>query len=244
MKKILILLIAPVLLLALQQCALKRGTGDLSVLLVTGGHAYDTSEFLAMFDDMDGIEISTALKPVAWQKLKAGEEFDAMVFYDMYQEISEEEKKIFLAEFEKGTGMIFLHHSLGSHQEWPEYAGLVGGKFYISEYTPDTSLVLGYMHDINLKVKVIDPQHPVTEGVEDYEIIDEGYTNIELKPGLRYLLETDHPECDPYLGWAHVANNSRVVYLMGGHDKFAYQNESFSRLIENAIRWTADEGNR
>ncbi len=54
--------------------------------------------------------------------------------------------------------------------------------------------------------------------MEDFEVIDEGYTNMELQPGLNYLLQTDHPQCDKYIGWEHKVNNSRVVYLMGGHD--------------------------
>jgi len=149
----------------------------------------------------------------------------------------------FLDEFERGTGMVFLNHSLGSHQDWPGYAKLVGGKFYIEDYTVDTSLILDYYHDINLKVRVIDPDHPVTRGVGDYEVIDEGYVNTELLPGLKTLLETDHSKCDRYVGWTHEVGNSRVVYLMGGHDKRAFENESFSRILENAIRWTSENVN-
>jgi len=75
--------------------------------------------------------------------------------------------------------------------------------------------------------------------VGDFNILDEGYSNIMILPGVKKLLETIHPDCDRYVGWTHNVNNSRVVYLMGGHDKHAYKNESFSRLVENSLRWTA-----
>jgi len=223
------------------QCGSRSENPTLSVLVVTGGHGYDTLEFGEMFRSMPGLAFDFEDKPGAWDRLGDNSGFDALVFYDMYQDIEDDEKKLFLAQFEKGTGMVFLHHSLGSHQNWPEYQELVGGKFYDLEYTDDTSLVLAYYHDINLNVNVIDTIHPVTKGVVDYEVIDEGYTNIQLMPGLHYLLETNHPQCDRYIGWTQTAVNSKVVYLMGGHDKKAYENESFRLLVENAIRWTAEK---
>jgi len=100
---------------------------ELSILVVTGGHEYDTAEFVAMFDAMENLEIEYALKPEAWELLEGGEEYDAIVFYDMWPDISEEEKQIFLIEFKKGTGIVFLHHSLASHDSWPEYTQLIGG---------------------------------------------------------------------------------------------------------------------
>jgi type 1 glutamine amidotransferase len=229
------------ILLALAlQCTQGTKRDTVRILVVTGGHAYDTAEFEQMFR-IPGIETGFGAKPAAWQKIREEGPFDVLVFYDMYQEISAEEKEIFLGEFERGTGMVFLHHSLGSHQDWPEYAGLVGGRFYTEEYAPDTSQVLDYYHDLNLHVRVVDRDHPVTRGVGDYDVIDEGYVGNELKPGLHYLLETDDPKCDRYVGWAHEVKNSRVVYLMGGHDRQAYENEAFSRLVENAIRWTSQK---
>jgi type 1 glutamine amidotransferase len=225
------------------QCKPDINGNELSVLVISGDHNYDTAEFEQMFNDMESINPEFAVKPGAMGMLGEKSTFDVLVFYDMYQEISEEHKTAFLEEFDKGTGMVFLHHSLGSYQEWPEYAKLVGGKFYMKNYTADTSLVLRYYHDLNLDVIVLDKTHPVTRDVEDFKVIDEGYTRTELIPGLNYLLETDHPGCDRYIGWEHSVRNSRVVYLMGGHDRKAYQNESFSRIVENAILWTSQSGN-
>ena len=244
MKNRILIGLSIILLLILPHCMNERGKSPLKVLAVTGGHAYDTAEFEQMFRLMPDVSTTFGEKPGIWQTIRESGPFDVLVFYDMYQPISPEEKELFLGEYERGTGMVFLHHSLGSHQEWPEYEGLVGGKFYIEGYAPDTSLILDYYHDINMKVRVIDPDHPVTKGVTDYEVLDEGYVNTQLMPGLKYLLETDHPKCDRYVGWTHEVKNSRVVYLMGGHDRHAFENESYHRILENAIRWTADNKSR
>jgi len=198
LTRILILVIIPIIL---SSCLSKSAKDSLSVLVISGGHNYDTTEFEHMFKSMPGITPVFALKPDAWDLLGEESYYDVLVFYDMYQEISQEDKEKFLKEFEKGTGIVFMHHSSGSHQDWPEYSNLVGGKIYLKKYTEDTSKVLGYTHDINIKVSVLDKSHPVTRNMEDFEVTDEGYTNMEHQPGLNYLLQTDHPQCDRYVGW-------------------------------------------
>jgi len=138
------------LIIAAMGCKQQKD-GHVDLLVVTGGHAYDTAEFIQMFEALPDISFEMALKPEAWEMLAAGREFDVIVFYDMWKEpISEEEKNTFLNEFEKGTGMVFMHHCLASHPEWPEYAQLVGGKYNLPEFTPDSSLRSDFKHDIVL----------------------------------------------------------------------------------------------
>ncbi|KPL12838.1 MAG: hypothetical protein AMS26_16095 [Bacteroides sp. SM23_62] len=231
------LLLISLLLIAAMGCK-HQDSGKVNLLVVTGGHAYDTAEFIQMFEALPDISFEMALKPEAWKMLAAGKEFDVIVFYDMWRDISDDEKQIFLDEFEKGTGMVFMHHSLASHPEWPEYVQLIGGKYNLPDHTADTSLRSDYKHDIVLQVRVVDKSHPVTEGLQDFEILDEGYSNTLQLPGVHYLLETSHPDCDRYIAWTHSVRNSKVVYLMGGHDKHAYENPSFRKLLLNAINYT------
>jgi len=213
--------------------------GQVDLLVVTGGHAYDTAEFIQMFEALPGISFEMALKPDAWKILAAGREFDVIAFYDMWMEpIMEGEKDIFLNEFEKGTGIVFLHHCLASHPEWPEYVQLVGGKYNHPNHTKDTNMISDYAHDIVLQVNIVDKNHPVTLGMEDFEILDEGYSNTTKLSGVKNLLETSHPDCDPSIGWTHPVKNSKVVYLMGGHDKHAFENPSFRELVSNAVNYT------
>lgn len=94
-----------------------------------------------------------------------------------------------------------------------------------------------YAHDLDLSVHVLDPAHLVTLGMTDFEIHDEGYSNLELIPGITPLLSTLHPECNEIIAWTNQYSNSKIVYLIFGHDNKAYEDEDFGRLITNALVW-------
>ena len=228
------------LCLLLVSCNRKPDT--LKVLLICGGHDYDTIEFLDVFRFIEAIEFDTMIQPHA-NEIITGEgvyKYDVLVFYDMWQVISEAEKQAYLDLWVEGKGMIFLHHSLVSYQLWDEFGDAIGGRYHLQEVVKDSAKVSDYMHDIDIDVKLIDPDHPVTRGISDFTTHDEGYSNIEIKPDVSLLLSVDHPDCAPYVGWTKQHRNSRIVYLMLGHDRNAYKSESFVKLLENAILWTAD----
>ncbi len=60
------------------------------VLVITGGHDYDTSAFNRMWDEMPGMSWELVIQPKANQWIAEGrlERFGALVFYDMYDTIS------------------------------------------------------------------------------------------------------------------------------------------------------------
>jgi uncharacterized protein len=211
-----------------------------SVLLITGGHSFNEESFFAMIYSFDDITIDTLSQPHANHSLTAGlfDKYDAIVFYDMWQDISSREKEAFIRLTENGTGLVFLHHSLVSYQDWDLFEEIRGGKYYERGYSYPAESLSGYKHDINLKVQVVDPSHPVTNGIYDFEIMDEGYSNIGVLPGVTPLLRTDHPDCSEIIAWTNLYNRSRVVYLLLGHDENAWINESFRKIVYNAINWT------
>jgi type 1 glutamine amidotransferase len=53
------------------------------------------------------------------------------------------------------------------------------------------------------------------------------------------LLKTAHPKNDPELAWVTRYGNSRVFYLMLGHDHSAYENPNYRELVARGIRWAA-----
>jgi type 1 glutamine amidotransferase len=148
---------------------------------------------------------------------------------------------IYLEITRKGIPMLFLHHSICSFQEWEGFREIVGGKYIMPNFEPDSKLHSDFKHDIVLEVEVVDSHHPVNEGINDFAIHDEGYSNIQINEGIHPLLSTRHPDCAPLVGWVNQAGNSTSVYLMMGHDKHAYENESFRKLIRNAIHWLSDQ---
>ena len=206
------------------------------VLIVTGGKTPDKENFYNLFSELSYDTIS---KPAAFalfgsDKLKG---YKAILFYDTYQSINDEEKNNFLKIFENGIGVFFLHHSIVSHQEWDEYEKIVGGKYFHQKYS-DEGKVYGpstYKHDQDFIVKISDNTHPVTKGLSDFEIHDETYLNYRVQKNVKVLLTTDYRASGEILGWTHTYNKSKVVFIMLGHDKIAFKNVNFKKLIKNSF---------
>ena len=101
-------------------------------------------------------------------------------------------------------------------------------------------IVGGHEYDIDLKIEVLDPTHPVTRGIGEFMIHDEGYFNIQINEEVHPLLGTKHPNCAPQVAWINQCNRSTCLYLMFGHDKVAYENEHFKLLLSNSIQWLSN----
>ena len=212
------------------------------ILVITGGHAYDTTEFIEMFNSLGGFRFDSVSYPRALELLaspKVGQ-YDLLLFYDYMPDMPLADSAIFQDLTQEGMPMIFMHHALCTFQQWEGYARMVGGKYVMPGYDPDSSLYSGYAHDLELAIEVLDPSHPVTRGIEEFSIHDEGYYNIQIQPEAHPLLGTSHPNCSSWVAWEHRANNSTCLYLMFGHDKLAYRNEHFKQVLQNSIQYLSN----
>ncbi|MDH7501611.1 MAG: ThuA domain-containing protein [Verrucomicrobiota bacterium] len=223
--------------------AADKENAPLRVLVITGGHDYETNLFYRMFDGFSGMTYQAAAHPKAhdWLKSDKAAQYDVIVLYDMWQEISDTAKDDFVNRLKQGKGLVVLHHALASYQAWPEYEKIIGGKYYLQK-----TVVAGiekpmstYLHDVTFKVKVLDKTHPVTRGVSDFEIHDETYNLFDVSPNVVRLLGTDAPTSGKVIGWANSYEGAKVVYLQLGHDHLAWENPAFQKLLSQAIRWTA-----
>ena len=214
----------------------------LRVLVITGGHDFGQAEFFEIFRSQ-GIDYLEVSHPEAndWYGKPEIFRFDALVFYDMVQDIGDLQKQQLLSLTERGMGMVFLHHALVSYQEWDEFMRLLGGRYYLNTYQINGVELpaSGYQHDEKLRIAIADRTHPVTEGVGDFEILDEVYSGYRVLDGVHVLLTTDHPMSSPVVGWANHRGSSRIVYLQPGHDRLAYENPNYRQLVANAIRWVS-----
>jgi len=220
-----------------QNC--RQGTHMEKILVITGGHDFSPS-FFQVFESLKHVQYDTISQPEFNTRLCSGvaEPYDALVFYDMWQDITAAQQAAFRALLGKGKGMVFLHHSLVSYQHWEDFAGIVGGKYIEKEFYTDPALPGSrYAEDITLEIKVVDRAHPVTRNVADFSILDEGYQDITINPDVHPLLSTSHPDCAATVAWTHRYGRARIVYLMLGHGPEAHGNANFRRLVSNAVRW-------
>ena len=108
--------------------------GKIRVLVVTGGHDFEKEPFFQVFKDNSEIEYQAVEQPAAQESFKvdAAKNYDVLVFYDMHQEITDEGKSNLLARLKDGKGLVVLHHAIADYQTWPEYAKIIGAKYYLA----------------------------------------------------------------------------------------------------------------
>jgi len=238
MRKTLIYTVSLILFISMMGC--NKAT---NVLLVVGGHSYDTTEYFDIFRNLEGIRFDSISYPAAREFLQSDQvmDYDVIVYYDFIPDMAMKDSSIFLHLSQTGKSMLFLHHALGTFQKWEGYKKMVGGRYMMPEFTTDSTLLSDYKHDIDMVVEVVDHDHPVTHGISEFTIHDEGYSNLSIVEGVIPLLRTDHPDCSSLVAWVHEYNASTTAYLIFGHDKLAYENKSFQQLLFNAINWLADQ---
>jgi len=213
------------------------------VLVVVGGHDYDTIQFYEMFRALEVIEFDSVSHPRALDMLASKQvlNFDVVLFYDFLPQMSLQDSTVYLELTRKGVPLLFMHHSLGTFQQWKGFEQLVGGKYVMPGFGNDSSELSDFAHDIDLEVQVLDANHPICSGINDFHIHDEGYSNIQINQEVHPLFATSHPQCAPLMGWTKEFQNSTIVYLMFGHDRLAYENESLQRLLTNTIHWLSEQ---
>jgi type 1 glutamine amidotransferase len=242
MKNIILFFAAVTLALICSIVCTPVSAQKIKVLVITGGHGFEHRPFYDVFNSMQNIAYDTAVQPKANALIASPEvaKYDVLVFYDMFDSILPTEKDAYINLLKKGKAMVFLHHSLVSYQDWPEFIKIVGGLYHTHPVVVrGDTLKADYEHDVNLPVRVADKQHPITRGVGDFEIVDERYGGCEILPTVKPLLTTTHPKSMSPLAWINHYGNSDVVYIQLGHGPTAYANANFRKLIQQAIAWSA-----
>ncbi len=225
------------------QAIAQGASKTIKVLIVTGGHAFEKPQFFEMFKANPDITFKAVEHPDAHALLGAGaaKDWDVLLLYDLYQPISDQAKADFVARLKEGKGLVVLHHAIANYQDWPEYAKIIGARYYLQETEVDgvKKARSAYQHDLDLPVKIKDAQHPITAGLKDFVLHDETYKLFDISPDAHVLLTADHPASSPVVGWTKTYEQARVVYLQGGHDHLAYENPNFRQLVRQAINWAA-----
>ncbi len=208
----------------------------LKVLVLTGGHAYDTKTFPKLFDfaDLEVTYVNLKADAVVFDDVSKFAH-DVIVLYNMTQKITPKQQENFLALLDKGVGVIPFHHNFAAFQGWPEYQKIAGVKYVTTKGGS------GYKHDVQMKVHVEDAKHPILAGVQDFTLHDETYIRQVFEADNHVLMTCDDPTSDKPVVWTRQYRKSRVCSIQLGHGPQAYTDASFRRLMHQAIYWTADK---
>ena len=211
----------------------------IKVVVVTGGHAFEHEPFFSMFQGCDDIEYVEAQQKDQSEIFEdiSNWDYDVIVLYNMSQTISPQRRDNFIELLNRGVGLVALHHTMCSFQQWDEYRKIIGGKYYLK--ATDQIAASTYKHDVDFKVHIADASHPITRGMSDFQINDETYKGCGFEKSNQVLLTTDEPTSDGTLGWARQYGKAKVCGIQLGHGPLAYANPNYRRLVANAIRWSA-----
>jgi type 1 glutamine amidotransferase len=245
-------LLACALLIVCAGVVSAAGTADsparVKVLVVTGGHGFKAEPFFQMFEENPDITYATAAQEKAAEAYERADllSYDVVVLYDSPSTITDDQKARFLSLFDKGVGVIVLHHALLSYQDWPEYERIAGGKYVLDpEKESDRSVrgsncwndpgKSGCKADVTIPVTIVAKDHPVTAGLSDFTLTDELYLDVHMRSDVMPLAATGNE----VLVWTREQGQSRVVGTMLGHGPPAYADASFRRMLAQSIRWVA-----
>lgn len=126
----------------------------------------------------------------------------------------------------EGGGFLALHNGQGLYPPKGLYYKLFGGDYG------------GHPKPYVFTVRVEDKNHPITAGVEDFEIFDEQHT-------VKYYLDREHlllrsiarDNLASEAGWWREIGKGRFCYLAPGHSAESLGHPMVQRLIRNAINW-------
>jgi type 1 glutamine amidotransferase len=248
MKKILLFLIFIPFYLSVY-CSVNQPVKPIRILIITGGHDYKVAEFNQMLEALGkDIQYQIAELPGAYNMFlpENRNKYDVLVFYHMWQTITDEQAKVLSDCIRQGKPLVVLHHSICAYDDWPEYVNIIGGKYF---HKPTTIKgkeypACSYIHDLHFTVKIINPADPVTKGLTDFDIFDETYKGFYVDEGVTPLLSTDEPSSTPVIGWSKMYGKARIVTLQSGHDAATFENPNFRKLLRQSIEWVFNNGKK
>lgn len=215
----------------------------LRILLIVGGHGYDRDNLHAMLRDFPNATFEEISIPEKQDMLKPGlsNDYDVLVFHDQsFFELTDEQKENLEKLFgEEGIPTVMLHHSLISHPDFPLFRELYGAQYLLKETEIDGRVFSGssYLRPTDVKICIARRQHPITDGVQDFQINDEVFKNVYYNPHIDVLARVDHPEGDPPAIWTWQYKKSPVFGMIQGDAGGAFNDPNYRKLFYQGVNY-------
>src|SRR5262245_53714743 len=222
-----------------------------ALFLTSGGHARlgggaNQAILEGLLAGRAGLDLTVLPDPAGITPERLGA-CDLIVDYSGHtaNEPTEEQLRAVMETVAAGTPYVGLHVASLPFKSQLEYRRRLGG--WPDAPEPDELLSptqLRYFEMIGsafithgpiepYRLRIVDREHPITRGVEDFEVMDELYQLGGDRARLRVLAEAGG---QPLL-YTHAFGRGRVHYNALGHDQRALGHPSYQRLLLQAVAW-------
>jgi len=158
--------------------------------------------------------------------------YDAVMLYGNHDVITPAQFEALNTFIESGRGFLPIHSASACFGNDPRFIALVGGRFR--------------RHGGEVfKPEIIDKNHPIFAGVQEWETWDETYEHDQHnQQGRTLLMERVEPVRREPWTWVRQQGRGRVFYTASGHDERTWQNKDFQLMLRNAIVWAIGDARR
>ena len=134
---------------------------------------------------------------------------------------------------ENGGGFYALHNSSHVSLSSKDYRDVMGGAFD------------GHPPVRPFKVRITNPDHPITRGVSDFMVTDEQHYLIYDKDPKYVIMRSENLDglrfgskgTGSVAGWAYDYGKGRVAFTAPGHNLHAMWQPEYVKIQQNAVRW-------
>lgn len=202
--------------------------GPINTLLFAGGQIHDFKGC--------GNEIEKSLRADPAFKVTKVEEdlsvlerldpYKLVVFYYTVGEITDSQRNGLTNFVKKGNGFVGIHSAADSFRNDPAFRHFIGG-FFVT-----------HPRFRSYQVSVIDPEHPITKGLDEFMVEDEQYIT-DYDPRVTVLCTALYKGKALPVAWTRAWGEGRVFYLALGHNPQACGHEMFKLLLTRGAKWAA-----
>jgi hypothetical protein len=158
------------------------------------------------------------------QLLRNINDYDVFLDYTHGGKLTNDQTDSLIKFVESGKALVGVH-SAAVDKGSPKYDKLLGGKYS------------GHSDEGKSKVHIIDSDHPITAGIQDFEIIDEIY-KLDYEPNtFRVLIGGEVQGVVTPICWVKEYGKGKVTFLSLGHGEQAFNNKNFQELVIRMVKW-------
>jgi len=179
------------------------------------------------------VKVAETLDPLSSKTELGAYDLIFLSRYNRKGTLSDEAKDNLLAFVKNGKGLAISHLASASFPEWQEFRKLVGRYWVMGKS--------GHGPRSVFKVNIAQKDHPIVQGMADFETDDELYAKLQGDAPIHVLATADSDfskKTEPLVFTAEYGQG-RLFHEAFGHDGKAIRTPSVAQIIVRGCEWAA-----